>query len=447
MAFYSLSEILILLALTGLPVNDAASLIEPAGYLKAHDVELKAERLAELITRDAKDGKEQMIQLLAIRWLGLHPAEATKAQGALEALRAVAAEAKGRDAHRFARDHAARALARIEGKPAPPTWRMPADSVRADALSWFPAEATLVAAVDLRSASGDSPLDPEAVAAMIARLLPEQARKPIYEFVDTVGNLRLDRFAFALEVNEKQANTSRIWIRFTGAGDPKGLEAFLKTLYPERDERRGPLGERIVILTKKDSAPAFACIGKTDFVIAGYEGNKGAHIDVVNALLETRAGDAKSVVAGPKGEVLKKVGAKAGGVFLADLSESMRADVLRGLRGAPFKAIPGQVVAEAFGGKVLTARIQGTMKDEEEAAATAKGLEELKEQGLQALKNAPADFPKVLVEVGRKALEEAKIEAKGPVVTATAQIPSEALKGVLKAVEDLIGAAGRKPRE
>ena len=63
MVAFSFSELLILLALAGVPVNDAASLIDPPGYLKAHDVELNAERLAELIARDPRGGKEQMTQL------------------------------------------------------------------------------------------------------------------------------------------------------------------------------------------------------------------------------------------------------------------------------------------------------------------------------------------------------------------------------------------------
>jgi hypothetical protein len=442
-----LQELLILIALGGFPGNDAASLIDPAGYLKAHGVELKADGLVELVAREAKGGKEQMTQLLAIRWLGAHPDEAKKAAGALDALRSVADGKKGQDAHGFARDHAARALARIEGKPATAARPIPAGSVRADALSWFPAEATLFGAADLRSAGGPPSLDPDAVSTLLGRLVPEEGWKPIYGFVDAVGNLRLDRVAIAVEINEKAHDKSRIWVRLTGAGDPKGLVDFLAPMYPEREERKGPGGEPIVIRTKKGSAPAFVFVGKTDFVIAGYEADKGNHIEVVDALLDVRAGKGKSVVNGPFAKVLEEVREKSQGLFVADVPESFRTEGLRGLDISSFKAIPRRLVVEMTGGKTLTVRAQGTMKDEEEAAATAKALEQLKAQGLQALKNRPRDVPADLAEVGRKTLEGAKIDAGGATVTASVQVPAEALKAALKAVEEMLQALARPAKK
>ncbi len=440
-----LSELVILLAMVGFPGNDTASLIDPAGYLKAHGLELKAERLAALITREAKGGKEQMTQLLAIRWLGAHPAEAKKAEGALDALRAVADGKKGQDAFGFARDHAARALARIEGKPVPAARPIPPGSVRADALSWFPAEATLFGAVDLRSAGNPPALDPDAVSTLLWRIGPEEAWKPVYDFVDAVGNLRLDRVSFAVEINEKAHDKSRIWVRFTGAGDLKGLDGFLAAMYPEREERKGPGGEPIVIRTKKGGAPAFVSIGKTDFLITGYEANKGNHVEVVDALLDVRAGKGKSVVNGPFAKVLEEVREKSQGLFMADVPESFRDDVLRGLGDTPFKAVPRRVVVEVTGGKTLAARAQGTMKDEEEAAATARALDQLKVLGIQALKNRPREVPADLAEIGRKVLEGAKVAAGGATVTASVQVPAEELKPALKAVEDMLQAIPARP--
>jgi hypothetical protein len=432
MVAFSFSELLILLALAGVPVNDAASLIDPPGYLKAHDVELNAERLAELIARDPRGGKEQMTQLLAIRWLGAHPDEARKG-GALDALRAVAEGDKGRDAYRFARDHAARALARIEGKPAPAAVQVPPGGLREEALSWFPAGATMFGAVDLGLAGSASPLDPDAVSGILGRLLPEGDRKQIYDFVDTVGNLRLDRLAFAVETTGKASDAGRVWVRFTGAADCKSLEAFLAPVYPEREERKGPGGEPIVIRTKKGDAPAFAFIGKSDFLIAGYRGDKENHVEVVEALLDVRAGKGKSVVQGPFADVLKKTGERAQGLFVGDIANAVHAGLLRNLIGSSL-AVPGRVVVELTGGKVLTARVRGTMKDEEEAAATAKALGELRGNGIAALAPLYPAQASDLADIGRKALEAAKVEVSGSTVSVTAQVPAEAMKTVLKAV-------------
>jgi hypothetical protein len=445
-----MSELLILLAVVGLPANDAASLLEPAAYLKAHGVELKAERLAELAAVEPTSGKEQMTQLLAIRWLGAHPAEARKADGVLDVLRAVAEGKKGRDPHRFARDHAARALARIEGKPAPAAWTTPAGSLRAGAFSWFPAEATVLGAVDLRRAPGENAPDLDAFSTMLGRLLPERKWKPIYAFVDTVGNLRLDRVAVAFVMDEKTADPRRIWIRFTGAGDMKRLEEFVAQFYPDREERKGAGGESIIVRTKKDEAPAFAFIGKEDLVMAGYKSNKGNHVELVDALLEARAGKAPNATTGPFAAALKQVSEKAQALFVADVPEAIRTD----LPGAtPLKTIPSRVVLEAQGGKTVSARLLATMKDAEEATATVKTLTQLKADGLRALKDLPADakVPPGLVDFGRKTLEGLQIEASGdvtkPEVTVAAQVPEAAARKLLDALEGLLKLQAGPPPE
>ena len=78
---FGFSEILLMVAMMGLPANDAASLLSPADYLKAHGIEVKADQLVGLVAKEAKGPKEQITQLLAIRWLGAHAAEAKKADG------------------------------------------------------------------------------------------------------------------------------------------------------------------------------------------------------------------------------------------------------------------------------------------------------------------------------------------------------------------------------
>jgi hypothetical protein len=439
-------RILLLLPLlsAGVPSHDLASVLEPAAYLKAHDLEPTAGRLAELATKQPRSGQEQMTQLLAIRWLGAHADEAKKAAGALDALRAVAAGEKGRDPHGFARDHAARALARIEGRPAPAGPVAPAASVRGDALSWFPVEATVFGAMDLRWASGrQGTVDPDALSTALARLAPEPW-KEIFDFADAVGNLRLDRLALAIELDAKGIGPNCIWIRLTGACEPKWLEAFVAKNFPERIRRTGPRGEPVVILHKQGSAPAFALIGQTDFVIAGRERDRDNHAKVVEALLDARAGKGKNVTTGPFAEVLDKTSDKAQGLFVADVPQTLGAQVLR---GSPLPAAPRRVLFEVVGGRaptarvpvatLLTVRVVATMKDEEEAAATAKAVAQWKDQFLRALKDLPPDAqaPRELVDVGKTILEAVRITTRGSAVTVTAPVPVEAARAALQALQ------------
>lgn len=444
------SELVMLLVMTGLPANDLASLIEPEGYLRSRGVELKADKLIELAVQEPKTGKEQMIQLLAIRWLGKHADEVKKIDGAVDTLREIAEGKKGRDAQSFARDQAARALARIEGKPAPTPRRLPAGSVRSEALAWFPATALVVGATDLRPPVGAAGPDPEAFAAVIAALVPEREMKPVYDFVDAVGNIRLDRVSVAFETNETEPDKSKIWVRFTGAADRKRLEAFLAKEFPEREERKPPSGkgfrgEPVVILSKKDSAPAFALVGNTDLVMAGYKSNQGNHIELVDALLAVRAGKSKGVRVGPFDEVLKGINENASQLLIAKVPENFRSSLFPGLPLAD-KDLPTRVVVEVTGGKAITARVRGTMKSEDDAAQAAKSLESLKAEGIKHLKDIPAEanVPRDLVNVARKVLDSMKIATDGAVLTLTAEVPSNVAMSALKAVETMFGP-GRKP--
>jgi hypothetical protein len=436
MVAYGFGQILLLFAMTGVPVNDIASVLEPGHYLKAHEVELKAEKLVELATHEAKVGKDQLIQLMAIRWLGLHPDDARKA-GAIDALHAVADGKKGQGPHDFAKEHAARALARIEGKRLAPARTVPPGSIRDEALAWFPAEATIFGAFDLRPAEDATATDPEALAKVLARVVPEPEWKPIYDFVDTVGNLRLDRIGFALEMEEQKLEPKRIWVRFSGAGDLSRLEECLATKAPAREVRKRPGDAAIVIRTQENRPPGFGFIGSTDVIIVGFFEPLGKPLEVVDALLQARAGKRKSVVSGPFADDLKKVNAKSQGVFVAALSDSIQANLMR---GSPFKTFPTRVVAEATGGKVLALRLRAIMKDEEAATAASKTVAQLREQGLRALKDLPPEvkIPKEAIDIARKALTDMKVTSDGSEVTAVVRLPADAGSVLLDVLEALL---------
>ena len=75
-------------------------------YFKSRHIEIKATDLADLAAKEPADGKTQVAQLLAIRWLGEHGAEVKKASKVRETLEEIALGKKGKDAQGFARDYA-----------------------------------------------------------------------------------------------------------------------------------------------------------------------------------------------------------------------------------------------------------------------------------------------------------------------------------------------------
>jgi hypothetical protein len=429
--------LLIMLALAGNGANDAAAYLDPADYLKAHHVELKAKDLAALVNRSAKDGEGQMKQLLAIRWLATHPDEVRPMREVvLDNLRAVAEGKEGHDTNGLAREHAARALARLEGTSLPPGRPIPADSVRAEGLRWFPAEANMLVAIDLRAPPTVVPVDSEELSRLLAVMVPPRDWRGVYDFVDQVGNFRLDRVSLAFELEKDRPGPKRIWTRFTGAGDARALEKFMAKELPERQERKGPRGEAIVVLTRKEHAPACAFFGNTDFLVVGYLDEGKNHLEVLDALLDVSAGKARSALAGAFADDLKKVGPRAQGLFVVELLGGFGLELAHAL---DLTELPKQVLVETTSGKVFQVRVRGRMKDNEEAAKLAEKLRQFQHKAKAELKRElppDADVSPKLVEVMREVVEGIKIEVDGPTVVASAQVKTERGNAVLQAIRD-----------
>jgi hypothetical protein len=433
--------IVLLAGVIGLPVNDAASLIDPADYFQTRAVEVKVENMLELAAKDPADGATQMAQLLALRWLAQHPAEARKADKARETLAAVADGKKAQDPQGFAKEYAQKALAKLDGKPAPAPRKIPADSVRTDALRWFPTKATLFGAVDFRTSGDLPPVDENLVGRLIASI-PGPGKGEVYRMADMAGNVRLDRVAVAFEMDAKDAEPQRIWVRLTGAGDVKRLSALIAQGFPVRKVRKGSKGETITILSQENQAPVFAFIGETDLIIAGHKDNAGNHMEVLEQLLEVRDGKRASVLqAGPFVENLKKVPDHAHGVFAADINDAL----YKQLAQAPFTAFPRKVFLDATRTPAVTVRVQATARDANEAKAFVLGYNQLKEQGLEALKKIPNEvkLPPEAIRSLENTLKGARLDAQGPAVKGTIQVPGETIQALAKLLEEIVKAESK----
>ncbi|MBV9123252.1 MAG: hypothetical protein JO112_07845 [Planctomycetes bacterium] len=435
MAFASVWVFLFLLG-SGHFGNDLLSVINAEDYFKARQVEVKAPDLITLAAKAPADAKTQVAQLLAIRWLGEHPEEAKKEAKVHDTLAQIAQGKIAQDAEGFAQDYARRALARLDGQPPPRSPALPENSMT-EALAWFPVQASLFGAIDLRSASEAKASDQAAFRDLVSQLIPERERGLLYGFAETVGNLRLDRVAMAYAGDPVASLKSRVYLRFTGKGHRKWLGDFVRQNLTggEIKEEKDPQGQPLTLISSEKTAPAYALIGDTELIMAGHEGNENA-LEVVREVLAVRAGRTPGIAKGSFADQLKQVPSQAAGLVMGDLPPDMQ----REFTGGPVRVLPHQVMITLIKGETLTLHFQGTMDKAEDAQAFADGVNQLKDKGVEALQNLPPEI-KIKPDSLRlltQTLEEVNMEAKGTTVSMTLEIEGEALKALHNLVIDII---------
>ncbi len=428
-----LMEILLLLASSaGLPANDLVSLIQPEDYFKARKIDVEADKMVELAGKDPKDGKTQVQQLLAIRWLGDNPAQTKKADGARALLEQIAAGKKGQDPHGFARGHARQALAHLDGKPIPPLATMPDKSLRGDALKWFPADLNMAGGYELRAGSKTSGKVLDQVRKLIAKNIPARERDMAFDVIEAIGNVRIDRVAAGFKIDDK-GSAEHVFLRASGAADPKRILDFIAATSRGKvklETKKGPDGEEVMYIAKDDMCYAFIGNGELFFLGGPKETNAAGLIDGVFAV---KSGKKKSLVDGPLAAVLRDVPDNARVLFAGELPESFRKQMTG--RGSPLRAAPKSFVFHAAGEDKVTVTLSGTLKDKDEADAFAESIVGLKQMALKELDNVPPGnkVPKELLDRARKTLQGAKVAAEGSTVTGKVTVDSLEIVGdVLK---------------
>src|ERR1043166_75901 len=234
--------VIMLAAMSGGSDAEIAALIQPAHYFKTRQIDISVDKAIDLASEDPKDGKRQIMQLTAIRYL-TDEAENLKKSAKYAAHRQlieqIAAGKKANDPHGFAQDHARRLLLkRDNARPMPAKIR----PVREDALAWFPAEATMVGAMDvqqMRQFGADSGLRE------LLKLIPDREKELMYDVLEKVGNVRVDRAAFSYKAGTGQGKgDGKIYVRVTGKGNHNAIVEMIESL-------DGP-GGRMQIKTVKD---------------------------------------------------------------------------------------------------------------------------------------------------------------------------------------------------
>jgi hypothetical protein len=447
MAFIGVGEILVLLALSGGVSNDLASLVNAEDYFKARNIDIKVEKMVELVGNQPADAKASFGQLLAIRWLGQHAAEAKKDKKARDLLQQIADGKKAQDPQGFSRFYAQRTLAQLDGKPVPAP-ELPQNSLKEEGALWFPEQCNFYGGFDLRSSGPAKPEEEARLHDRFWKMVPDPGKEQVYKFGESVGNVRIDRFTGAFLPDAKEHKKSRIYLRLTGKADPERFAAFMsREMIGRRDpnqqgaqikREKGPKGESILVISAEKRPPVIALIGDTDFIIAGCEGDDEDHRAVLQQVLEVRAGKQLNLTTGPLGGSLRRAPAGAFALVMGDPPAEMRRDFTRG--NSPLKVLPQTSTLYATRNKGLTIGFEAKMSKPEEAKEFAAAVGQLKQMGIDGLKQIPDELKikTESIEQFRKALGSIQVKAEGTTVKGGAEVPGSALEALQELFEKFI---------
>ena len=411
------------------------SFVPPKHYFETMEVETTFDKMMELATKEGKDGRTQFQQLLAIRHLA-DEADAFKKSPKYaeqrQILEQIAAGKKANDPQGFAKEHAQKSIAWLDGK----NWTPPAAPVlRDDALTWFPANATFAAAWDGRHTKNMLGANPSALVLDFLKMLPPGEQKRIfreaYTQAEKFGNIRFDRVALAYVDDEKEPNRSKIYLRFTGKADPQRIVDLLK-LSGERFEvktKKADDGISYIELRDQGSVPAILLIGDSEMVVIGHK-REGENDILVKETLELRAKKQPDASKGSLKEALAKVPAKACAFMVGTLPEEFRRDIQRGFVEVPSK-VQASIEQLPTGFDV---HLQGVMAKGADSAMlvemVAKGRQQAV-QGMKQLQNAgqlPPGFPALPFQSMSNVLESMQINGKGPDVQLRMMVPNDVVQ-------------------
>jgi hypothetical protein len=427
--------------------TDFLAIVPTEEYLQARQIELRADKLIEIAKSPPRDARGLATQLLAIRWfaenkdkLGEH-AKAVK-----ETLQTLSQGQQG-----FAKDYAQISLAAIEGRAPPILQVLPKGSVRSQAFEWFPDDATLVGAIDLRTPATSRPdAQTHAAASALHRrflgIIPPQAMQGLFGLADQIGNFRIDRVAFAYMADPAGRNQQRMFVRITGEGNAKHLHDLIKGNVQNArvEERKGPNGVTMRVISQGGPGPIFmfpvlAFVGDCDLLICGFEGGENPnHLEVFEQAVAVMGGKKPSVARGPFGPGLQTTSEDARALVFGSLPDELRKELNRGPLGVSPLSVAADITSNPDGkGNLLSVR--ASFGSEADASKFADGIQQLLKAGAEALKALPfkltpealAALDKALAAVEIKA-DKSGIAAKIPLAPATIQALGELLEAAMK---------------
>ena len=328
MMFFGFAELLVLVLLTGgMNDTDLVAMVQPKAYFESRQIRLSIDSMIDIAIREPKDNKAQIMQLSALRYLTDESVAFKKADNYAsnrEAIEEIAQGKRAQDKAGFAKEYAQRMLDKLDGKkPA----KSKLEPIRGDLFTWFPADATLVGAMDLRGNGQSGDADDPVKALM--KLLPERERGQMYDTIEKVGNIRLERIAFAYSDGNGK-NDGRFVLRITGKGSQSGMLELFNALDGGRLQSKEIKDAKDVPITlleePNNRSPVIMLVGNTDLLIVTTEDrvNPGKRDDLVQDVLAVRAKKKPNAAAGPLKDRLAKVPDKAVGFLVGDMPEGLK---------------------------------------------------------------------------------------------------------------------------
>ncbi len=384
MMFFGFAEVLMLALLTG-GMNDTelVAMIQPKAYFESRRIRLSIDSMIDVAIREPKDNKAQIMQLSALRYLTDESVAFKKADNYAsnrEAIEEIAQGKRAQDKAGFAKEYAQRMLDKLDGKKPAKTKLEPK---RDDLFAWFPADATLVAAMDLRA--GQAADGKDSVKELL-KLLPDREREQMYDMVEKVGNLRLERIALAYSDGNGK-NDGRFVLRITGKGSQSGMIELFNAIDGGRlqsKEIKDDKGVPITLLEEpKNRSPVIMLVGNTDLLIVATEDrvNPGKRDDLIQEVLKVRAKKKANAATGKLKDRLAKVPDKAVGFLIGDMPEGAKRALAR-----EFEAVPmhGSVYLERTP-QGLQVVAEGGMANADDAGKLVQKIGALRKDGIATL--------------------------------------------------------------
>ena len=255
--------------------------------------------------------------------------------------------------------------------------------IREDALSWFPANATLAGAIDPQlSRQPDGAKDP---LKDLIKLMPDRVKKEMYTHIEKCGNIRIERVAFAY-VEGTGKRDGKIFMRITGKGNHDWMVESLQIIARaqfETKKTKDENGTPITLLQDRNGPPVIMLVGDTDVLIVGYQDDRAKHDELVTEVLEARAKKKPNAAAGPLKDRMAKIPDKAVGFVVGNVPDEMKREL-----GFVFNPIPTNMTAfmdRAQQG--LDVFAETTLPNAEDAGKLVQKIGDLRKEGTKSLED------------------------------------------------------------
>jgi hypothetical protein len=429
---FGFAEVMMLALLAGGMNNtDLATLVEPQHYFEARQVKVSIDSMIDVALTEPKDGKAQIMQLTALRYLS-DEADALKKSANYatnrQALEQIAQGKKAQDKLGFAREYAERLLDKLDGKKPAMLKTAP---IRTDALAWFPADVTLAAALDMRG-SGQLGI-PNDTFKEILKMMPDREKREMYDHIEKSGNVRLDRIAFAYSQGPGKGD-GKFFLRVTGKGSQEGLLELFNMIdggagrlqsKQIKDDKDVPI---TLLQEPNNQSPVIMLVGNSDMLVVFNEGGFGQnkkHDELVQEVLTARSQKKPNAAAGKLKDQLAKVPDKAVGLLVGDIPDELKRDFDRAFGATPSKVI-------AFMERVpqgLDVQVEAGMINADDAGKAVQKIAALRKEGIDELKKAmqqplPAGAPPIPFQGMINLMESLQVQNENEKLNLRVVVPS-----------------------